>query len=76
MANLSSLRLLRQQNVCEIRQRFVDAIVLITAPDWSKGLSKFENTLGCHSIEFNLQTSNDGRFGKKNGRLQTIGCFS
>ena len=43
------------------RQRFVDAIALISALDWSERLSNFENVVQT-PFEFGLQTSNDTRF--------------
>ena len=40
-------------NPSEDRQRFVDAFVLISAPDWSVKLSNFENLLDT-PFEFGL----------------------
>ena len=40
-------------NPSEDRQRFVDAVVLISAPDWSVKLSNFENLLDT-PFEFGL----------------------
>ena len=40
-------------NPSEDRQRFVDAVVLISAPDWSVKLSNFENLLDT-PFEFSL----------------------
>ena len=41
-------------NPSKDRQRFVDAVVLISAPDWSVKLSKFENLLET-PFEFGLR---------------------
>ena len=41
-------------NPSKDRQRFVDAVVLISAPDWSVKLSKFENLLEM-PFEFGLR---------------------
>ena len=43
------------------RQQFVDAIVLISAPDWSKTLSNFEIVVET-PIEFDRRTLNNARF--------------
>ena len=51
------------ENPSKDRQRFVDAVVLISAADWSKALLNFENIV---QTPF-LRTSNDARF------CQTVG---
>ena len=48
-------------NPSKDRQEFVDAIILISALDWSKRLSDFENVVQV-LFEFSLRTSNDARF--------------
>ena len=46
-------KLFSLENPSEDRQRFVDAVVLISAPDWSVKLSNFENLLDT-PFEFGL----------------------
>ena len=48
-------------NLSKDRQRFVDAIVSISAPDWPRRLSNFENFVEM-PFDFGLRTSNDARF--------------
>ena len=48
-------------NPSKDRQRFVDGIVLISAPDLSKRLSNFENIVE-KLFEFGLRRSNDAKF--------------
>ena len=56
MLNLRTIRVLTDYltltslgNPSKDCQRFVDAIVLAVAPDWSKMLLNFKKTLKCHS---------------------------
>ena len=41
-------------------QRFVDAVVIISAPDWPVGLSNFQNVFDT-PFEFGLRMSNNAR---------------
>ena len=52
------------------RQRFVDAVVLISAPDWSVKLSNFENLLET-PFEFGLRMLG---FAKLCNGNQALGC--
>ena len=47
-------------NPSKDRQRFVDSIILISTPDWLKGLSNFENVVET-PFEYGLRTSNNSR---------------
>ena len=42
------------------RQRFVDGIILISTPDWLKGLSNFENVVET-PFEYGLRMPNNAR---------------
>ena len=48
-------------NLSKGHQQFVDAVVLISAPDWSERLSNHENVVVTR-FECSLLTSNNARF--------------
>ena len=54
------------ENPSKVRQRFVDAIVLISTTDWSERFSNFVNVIGT-SLEFGLRTSIGARFCQTSG---------